>query len=240
MTISAKEVSYVEAVLSVRLLKHCQYNPEVRTDDENSNYRKLRRSIVDTGGILVPIDVAPLNDGTGQYTVPNGNQRLAISRELGYDTIKARIWSHNPIFGNKKATVQELAAWLYGPLNTAAAITARQAYEVAERGGPVMDSKTQNALNHMSRIFGGLDRVPTMLKGKVGPGLLNESRSCYKYCWSGIKQTATQEDANIAKILLWMVRNNTQQPVRTYKKKGYDRDALRSTIENNRPKVPRV
>lgn len=95
-----------------------------------------------------------------------------------------------------------------------------------------MDTRAQNTGDYFTHIFGGKDKIPSILRGKLGPDLKQQARSCVRYAWAGFP--AKKQEEQVAKVVLWMVRHNQQQPVIRYIKNAYSRDALRKAIETDK------
>ncbi len=125
-----KTASYIppkQKLLDVSRVIGAAYNPKNRTDKKN--LKALMASIIELG-LIYPIVVDPEN------VVIDGHRRLAVARELGWETIPAiildrppdRVYASVNVTSRKMGGNDALSVWLVRP----GAVDARQASQFRE------------------------------------------------------------------------------------------------------------
>lgn len=157
--------------ISVSSIKESKFNPSIRTDRENSGYKKLKNNIKENG-LIVPIIV-----GSGMKLV-DGHRRLSCFKDLGKNKIPAIVNSditdknYDEIFVSANedsmniTPAQECERYLAGALISQK--TYKVIKELEELGGRnfikriVADEKSPNtyliAINHYRSYTGQKSR----------------------------------------------------------------------------------
>lgn len=204
------------------ILKASEYNPPNRTDPRA--LAKLKRAVVAAGAILSPIHVVENSDDG--YTIKDGHRRTEVAKLLGLK-VPALIYDGNAD-----------TSQLFNQLNVSG-----RAFKPADqliaylRGGEPVSKSIQQKGDYLRSLLSDLE-LELFMDGGYGPFLLKIGQNMADYCYPGHRHSEPIARAFIRKSIVWLMKNNQQQPVRRYMEefKGSAKDLVKF-VENDEPVV---
>lgn len=210
-------------------LKRSPFNPQTRTE----NVTKLAKEI-DEQGQLIPIVAVEFPNG--DLVIADGNRRKEALEQLGRD--EARVLVQRASDGDSQRLLEELFVTLNQGTK---AFNGRDKLNAALQGGPTFDANIKSAKLQLETLFPDEAERFMLVNKEVTTTVLNVAKKSTKYVLegSGIGEGTPTFNKRVRNHILYLLRNNVQQYVISYMRLGFDREALKKAIDNNRP-PPRV
>lgn len=203
------------------ILKASEFNPPNRTDPRALS--KLKRAVVEAGAILSPIHVVR-NEQDG-YTIKDGHRRTEVAKMLGYkvpalvyaSTDTSKLFNQLNVSGRAFKPADQLISYL--------------------RGGEPVSNSIQQKGDYLRSLLSDLE-LELFMDGGYGPFLLKIGQNMADYCYPGHRHSEPVVRAFIRSSIVWLMKNNQQQPVRRYMEefKGSAKDLVKF-VANDEPVV---